>query len=322
MPATVSVVIPVYNSEPILPDLVRRLGSVLPGMTCDYEVIFVNDGSRDGSWSVITRLASEHSWIRGIDLMRNYGQHAAVLCGLRAARFDAVVTMDDDLQNPPEEIPRLLERLDAGAHVVYGTPRAEQHGLWRDLASQATKLVLQGAMGAQTARNISAFRAFRREICSAFGGYNGPYVNIDVLLTWGASRFACVAVDHNPRAAGASNYTLAALIRHALNMVTGFSTLPLRLASLVGFTFAAFGVAVLVYVVGRYLVLGYSFPGFPFLASIVAIFSGVQLFALGIFGEYLARMYSRTVGQPSYHVRSACSGVTDGADGGDEAKPA
>jgi glycosyltransferase involved in cell wall biosynthesis len=307
MSTALSVVIPVYNSEPILPELVRRIGAVLPSIAHDFELVLVNDGSRDGSWRAIARLAAEHPWIRGIDLMRNYGQHAAVLCGLRAARFGTVVTMDDDLQNPPEEIPRLLERLEAGAQVVYGTPRAERHGLWRDLASQATKLVLQNAMGAETARSISPFRALRREICDAFSGYNGPFVNIDVLLTWGASRFASVAVDHRPRAVGPSNYTFTKLVRHAVNMITGFSTLPLRLASVVGFAFAAFGVVVLVYVVGRYLLLGYSVAGFPFLASIIAIFSGVQLFAMGIFGEYLARMYSRAIGQPAYQVRETMS---------------
>jgi glycosyltransferase involved in cell wall biosynthesis len=307
MPTTLSVVIPVYNSEPILPELVRRIEAALPAVAGEYELILVNDGSRDASWNAIARLVAEHPWIRGIDMMRNYGQHAAVLCGLRAARFGTVVTMDDDLQNPPEEIPRLLERLDAGFQVVYGTPRAAQHGLWRGLASQATKLVLQSAMGAETARSISPFRALRREICDAFSGYNGPNVNIDVLLTWGANRFATVPVDHNPRASGPSNYTIATLVRHAVNMITGFSTLPLRLASLFGFVFAAFGVVVLVYVVGRYLMLGYSVAGFPFLASIIAIFSGVQLFALGIFGEYLARMYGRTVGQPAYHVRETAA---------------
>ncbi len=153
----ISIVIPVYNSEGSLPELISRLGRLLPQVSTRYEVILVNDGSRDRSWEVVCRLAREHDWVRGINLMRNYGQHNALLCGIRAARHDIIVTMDDDLQHPPEEIPKLLDKLAEGFDVVYGTPQREQHGFWRDLASQVTKLALQSTMGAETARNQSAF---------------------------------------------------------------------------------------------------------------------------------------------------------------------
>src|ERR1700720_2090112 len=145
---SLSVVIPVYNSQAILPELLESLGTALRQLSYRYEVILVNDGSRDGSWDEINRLTSVHSWIRGINLMRNYGQHNALLCGIRAARREIIVTMDDDLQNPPEEIPAMLAKLAEGYDVVYGTPLQESHGLFRDLASQITKLALQGAMGA------------------------------------------------------------------------------------------------------------------------------------------------------------------------------
>jgi glycosyltransferase involved in cell wall biosynthesis len=299
-----SVVVPVYRSEAILPELVRRLGEVLHSLAEKYELILVNDSSPDGSWDVIQRLVEEHSWIRGINLMRNYGQHNALLCGIRSAQYGVIVTMDDDLQHPPEEIPKLLDVLAQGSDVVYGRPAQEQHGLLRDLASLTTKLALQNVMGAEIARQVSAFRVFRAEVANAFRHYEGSFVSIDVLLTWGTKRFAVTPVRHQPRAQGMSGYTLRRLITHTMNMMTGFSTVPLQFASLIGFVFTLFGMGVLAYVLVRYLLQGAPVPGFPFLASIIALFSGAQLFALGIIGEYLARMHFRSMQKPPYVVRS------------------
>jgi undecaprenyl-phosphate 4-deoxy-4-formamido-L-arabinose transferase len=302
--SSVSIVVPVYNSQTSLADLSVRLQVVLEPLVECYEIIFVNDCSRDESWNEVTRLAKQYPHIRGLNLMRNYGQHNALLCGIREANYDLIVTMDDDLQHPPEEIPKLLDTLADDYDVVYGVPEQEQHGIWRDLASQITKIALKNAMGAEIARNISAFRIFRTQIRDAFATYRSPFVSIDVLLTWGTTRFAALSVRHEPRRVGVSNYTVQKLIIHALNMMTGFSTLPLQLAGLVGFVFTLFGFAVLSYVIGRYLIQGSSVPGFPFLASVIAIFSGAQLFALGIIGEYLARMHFRTMERPTYTVRS------------------
>ncbi len=301
---SLSVVIPVYNSADILPGLVARLEPVLRAVATRYELILVNDGSRDRSWDVVTRCAREHAWIRGLDLMRNYGQHNALLCGIREAQGELTLTIDDDLQHPPEEIPRLLAALTDDCDVVYATPEREQHGLWRNLASQITKLVLQNTMGAETARQVSAFRLFRTELRAAFANYQSQYVSVDVLLTWATSRFRAIRVRHDPRTAGPSNYTVRTLLTHALNMLTGFSTFPLRLASLVGFGFTLFGFGVLVYVLGRFTLSGSPVQGFTFLASVIALFSGAQLFALGILGEYLARMHFRMMDRPAYAVRS------------------
>lgn len=298
-----SVVVPVYRSEAILPELVRRLEAVLPSIASRYELVFVNDSSPDGSWNVISQLVEQYPWIHGINLMRNYGQHNALLCGIRAARCGVIVTMDDDLQHPPEEIPKLLAVLDQGYDVVYGRPAQEQHGILRDLASLTSKLALQNMMGAEIARQVSAFRVFRAEVAGAFTHYEGSFVSVDVLLTWGTNRFAATPVRHEPRAQGTSGYTFRKLVTHALNMMTGFSTKPLQLASLVGFAFTLFGFGVLCYVLIRYWLQGTPVPGFPFLASIVALFSGAQLFALGIIGEYLARMHFRSMQKPPYVVR-------------------
>jgi glycosyltransferase involved in cell wall biosynthesis len=306
---SISAVVPAYNSELSLPELARRLQPVLESAASDYEMIIVDDGSRDRTWSVIQELARDHSWIKGIHLMRNYGQHNAVLCGIRLARKDVIVTLDDDLQHPPEEIPKLLEKLTDDKDVVYGAPARETHGLWRNLASQVTKLALQTAMGAPIARKAGPFRAFRTGIRDAFAGYDGPYVSVDVLLTWGTTQFAAVEVRHEQRTLGKSNYTFRKLVVHAVNMITGFSTLPLQLSSLVGFFLTLVGVGALIFVIVKYLIEGGSVPGFSFLASMIAIFSGAQLFSLGIIGEYLARMHLRTMQHPTYSVREMTATV-------------
>ena len=244
--------------------------------------------------------------------MRNYGQHNALLCGIRAAKYEVIVTMDDDLQHSPEEIPRLLARLDEGFDVVYGTPENEQNGLMRAIASRITRLALRSAIGAEVAKNVSAFRIFRTQLRDAFAGYQTPFVSIDVLLTWATTRFGATTVPFQQRHSGASNYTFRKLVRHALDMMTGFSTAPLQLASLIGFACTLFGIGVFFYVFVRYCLEG-SVPGFPFLASIIAIFSGAQLFALGVIGEYLARMHFRTMNRPVYFVRSVTAETTDGS---------
>lgn len=267
-----------------------------------YEIVLVNDGSRDGSWSVIRRLSEDSPRVRGLNLMRNYGQHNALLAGIRDARGEIIVTIDDDLRHPPAEIARLLAELDRGFDVVYGTPRTMPHSPLRNVSSWLTKLAVQKTMGVDTARHVSAFRAFRSRLRAAFAGYQSPYVSIDVLLTWATTRFAAIAVDHNRREHGRSNYTLTALVVHAFTMVTSFTTLPLRLASLLGFSFTLLGATVLIFVLVQYLVHGGSVPGFPFLASIIAIFSGAQFFALGIIGEYLARMHTRMMERPTYAI--------------------
>jgi len=300
---SISVVTPVYNGEASVGELCRRLAEVLPRISAQHEIILVNDGSRDRSWQMISELCSRSPVVRGLNLMRNYCQHNALLCGIRAAKYDLVVTMDDDLQNPPEEIPRLLARLEEGFDVVYGAPKAEQNGVMRALASRITRLALSAAVGSDVAKNVSAFRVFPTQLREAFAAYQSPFVSIDVLLTWATTRFGATTIDFQPRHSGSSNYTFTKLVRHALDMMTGFSTAPLQLASLIGFTCTLLGLGVFIYVFVRYCLEG-SVPGFPFLASIIAIFSGAQLFALGVIGEYLARMHFRSMKRPAYVVRT------------------
>jgi glycosyltransferase involved in cell wall biosynthesis len=299
-----SIVIPVYNSMESMPHLLAALQNALPTIATQYEVIMVNDGSRDQSWTTLQSLTPQYPFVRGINLMRNYGQHNALLCGIRAARYEVLVTMDDDLQHLPTKIPLLLEKLAEGYDVVYGSPLRERHGLLRDLASQITKRVLQRVMGVEAANNISAFRAIRTQVREAFADYYDANVQLDVLLTWGTTRFTAITVPHENRKYGKSNYTFGKLVMHALNMITGFSILPLQLASLLGLLFTMIGFGVFLFALVSFIVQGGQVvPGFTFLASVIAIFAGVQLFALGIIGEYIARMHVRLMRRPPYVIR-------------------
>ena len=297
----ISVVVPVYKSSDTLPLLVDEVGKVLPNVADEYELVLVNDGSPDQSWQVISELAGAHSWVRGIDLMRNYGQHNATLCGVREARYEVIVIMDDDLQNPPREIPKLLEKLEEGYDVVYGVARKRQQVWWKSLASIIVKRAIAYVMGLRTVRDIGAFKAFRADLRKSFENFRGPDVLVDVLLSWGTTRFATVPVDEEPRVVGKSNYNFFKLFKVSLLVLTSYTTIPLRFASIVGFLFTLFGFGVLTYVLVTYFVAG-SIPGFSFLASSITIFSGVQLFALGILGEYLARVFERTGGRPTYTI--------------------
>lgn len=299
-----SIVIPVYRGETTLVPLAERLAAVLPSLADAYEVIFVHDGSPDNSWPVIEQLAARYPWVRGLRLMRNYGQHNATLCGVRAARYEICATMDQDLQHPPEALPLLLAQL-AEYDVVYGAPRKLPQGLVRNLLTALIKRLLAKVMGLPSVRNISAFRVFRTGLRAAFANFQSPSVTLDVLLSWGTTRFTSVQVDIAP--AERSNYNFFALVRAALLILIGYSTMPLRLASWIGFIMTLFGVGIFIYVLYIYFSLG-SLPGFPFLASIISIFSGAQLFALGIFGEYLARMFERSMDRPPYAVQTSIGG--------------
>lgn len=199
IPGLVSVVIPVYNSADTLKTLVERLLKVFQDGTHQCEILMVNDGSQDLSWRVIKNLASENPQVSGLNLMRNFGQHNALLAGIREAKGAVIVTMDDDLQNPPEEIPRLLGRLEEGFDVVYGVPEKEKHGLLRDAASIMIKIALRWALGFRHASHTSAFRAFRTRLRLAFADFRSTNVSIDVLLTWGTTKFAHVEVKHQKR---------------------------------------------------------------------------------------------------------------------------
>jgi undecaprenyl-phosphate 4-deoxy-4-formamido-L-arabinose transferase len=277
-----------------------RILASLHNIASEFEVIFVNDGSSDSSLGVLKSLYDKYDCVSVINLTRNYGQHNAVLCGLRHARFAITITIDDDLQNPPEEIEKLIKTLEQGYDVVYGIPSRQQHGFFRRIASIVVKWALKTTMNIDFARYVQPFRAFKTELRKAFAAHTSPHVSIDVLLSWGTSRFGYCVVHHDVRATGRSAYGFIKLLNHAFNMIAGYSIAPLRVAIFFGFAFAAFGFLLLCVVLLSLFIQGDIPRGFPFLASVVLMFSGVQLLFLGIAGEYIGRMYCRIMDQPPY----------------------
>lgn len=304
---TISVVVPVYQSSESLGPLVTRVHQALAGKY-GFEVILVDDGSKKDTWETVVSLAEEWDQVKGVRLSRNFGQHNALIAGLRTAVMDVTVTIDDDLQNPPEEIPVLVDSLlDGDLDVVYGVPEATKQSVLRRVAGRVTRLSLRSGLGVKSATDMSSFRAFRTPLRDAFEGELGTGVSLDALLTWGGAKFGSVGVQHTSRAAGSSNYSFGKLLRFALDTTTGYSAAPLQVASILGLMTALFGAGVLVFVTARPIILGDSVPGFPFLAATIALFSGVQLFTLGIIGEYLARIHFRTMRKPTYVIRETTS---------------
>ena len=297
-----SVIIPVYNSQESLPLLVEEVSQILINHREQFEIILVNDGSRDNSWKIIEDLSSIHPEVRGVNLVRNFGQHNALLCGIRLATYSIIVTMDDDLQHPPSEIYKLVDEIRSGKDLVYASPKKETHSWWRNFSSNLSKWALKVSTHITYAEKISAFRAFQTNLRDNFENFLNPYVSVDVLLSWGATKIGFIEVDHHVRKSGVSQYTFRKLLKHAINMLLGFSVLPLRIASILGFIFTLFGFIVLSYVLIRYFIQGGGVPGFSFLASTIAIFSGIILFVLGIIGEYLARLYINMMSKPQYMI--------------------
>jgi len=303
----VSVVVPVYKSPGTLDELVNRIHQSLH--ETDHEILLVDDGSGDSTWSHIRHIASSDRSVKGLRLGRNSGQHSALIAGIRRASFPVTVTLDDDLQNPPEEIPRLLQQLkETSAEVVYGIPKQVAQDRWRRFSGWSIRRVMQSVLGADEAINMSSFRAFRTQLRDAFAANLGPGVSLDALLAWGTDQFTAVQVDHVERASGRSNYSFRKLLAFAIDSVTGYSTVPLRAVSSLGFATAFIGlILMLVFVLAPFL-RGVSVQGFPFLASTIIMFAGIQLVTLGIMGEYLARMHFRIMNKPEYLVVEAVGG--------------
>lgn len=303
---SVSVVVPVYRSSATLPALVDRIERTLG--TTPHEIVLVEDAGGDDTWLTVAKLAAQHPHIIGLRLGRNAGQHSALLAGVRAARYEHTVTIDDDLQNPPEEIPRLLEALEtSGADVVYGVPRETAQSGWRKGSGWLVRRTMKSALGVDEVVNMSSFRAFRTSLRDAFDVRLGPGVSLDALLAWGSNRFEAVEVQHDERAVGSSNYSLTRLARFAVDTLTGYTTVPLRIVSALGFTTAAFGLFLMLVFVMVPFLRGISIQGFPFLASTIILFSGIQLVTLGVIGEYLSRMHFRIMNKPEYVIAERIS---------------
>lgn len=295
----VSIVVPTYKSPTTLTELVER--TELLGLSA-FEIIIVDDGNNDATWEQIGLLSQTNKSVVGLRLGRNFGQHSALLAGVRKAKYSQIVTIDDDLQNPPEEIPNLLAKLVNGVDVVYGVSTQVRQNVWRRFTSRTAKAIFAKVLGFESAISISSFRAFRTQLREGFAGELGPHVSLDALLTWSTSRFSTLEVEHHARRVGKSNYSFTKLVRFMLDTATSYSTRPLRLATTLGFITTLFGLLLLVWVVGNAIFVGDSVPGFPFLAASIAVFSGVQLVVLGILGEYLGKIHFRAMNKPTFSV--------------------
>lgn len=276
---------------------------VLPDATAAFEILLVVDGSPDDTWEVASQLSNKYPETRAMRLARNYGQHNALIAGVRNARYEVVVTMDDDLQHPADQVPVLLAALTDDLDLVYGVPVEEEHGFFRSLASRLVKSTMASALDVHSARSISAFRAFRTFLRDGFEGLDGPHASVDVALSWSTTRIAEARVRMADRAQGESNYTTSLLMKHALTMLTGYSTKPLRLVGYLGFLCALFGVLLFGLIIYKYAVGATTVAGFTTIASMVALFSGAQMLAIGVLGEYVGRLHSDSMGRPTYVVR-------------------
>lgn len=301
-PFRLSVVIPVYNGASTIGPLVGRLISAL-GATYALEIVLVEDGSADDSAAVCRKLAAAHSEVVFVGLARNFGEHNAVMAGLMRARGQAMVTMDDDFQNPPEEVARLVEKLREGFDVVFARYERKRHSPFRNVGSWFNNAVATAMLDKPYDLYLSSFKAMNRFLVDEITRYRGPFPYIDGLVLRTTRHWATETVAHEPRAVGRSNYTLRRLVRLWLAMFTNFSVLPLQLASMTGFLCAAVGiVAAIAFGVERL-----EHPDLPIgWASVIVtvlVVSGVQLVALGTIGEYLGRLFLSSNGTPQFVVR-------------------
>jgi undecaprenyl-phosphate 4-deoxy-4-formamido-L-arabinose transferase len=304
-------VIPVYRSANVLSELVQRLRAVLEHDRLSYEIIFVDDASPDNSWVVLKELQAKFpDRLVAIQLMRNFGQHNALMCGFRSARGKFIITMDDDLQHPPEEIPKLLQAVEQSqADLIYGAPNRRQHKRWRNVGSLIVTAFYRMVFHSRV--QPSAFRALRREVVDAILTYSLNYTYIDGLLAWNTQRIGEVEVEHRARAAGRSGYSVGKLLVLAFNLFTNFSLLPLQLVSLGGFLAAAGGLMAASYYLLRYLLAQIEVPGYASVIIAILVLGGLQLLALGIHGEYLGRLHLNVNRKPQYSVRSLLTAVRE-----------
>ena len=299
-----SIVIPVYNSSESLQRLTTRLIAALEDLQVTHEIIFVDDGSRDRSWEVLQAIQAEHSdRVICVQLMRNFGQHNALMCGFRHTQGQFVVTLDDDLQNPPEEIGKLLAAIRSQPlDVVYGAPDRRKHRTWRNLGSWMVNFVYRTMFKTQV--SISSFRIIRREVLEATFSYSLNYTFVDGLLAWNTQRIREVTVEHHPRQCGRSNYSVAKLVVLALNLFSNFSLLPLQVVSLIGFAIAVSGLMAGGFYLVQFLFSNIAVSGYASTIVSILVLGGVQLLSLGMIGEYLGRLHLNVNRKPQYTIRN------------------
>lgn len=308
----VSVVVPVYNGTDALPELQRRLAATMHSLGRRHELILVDDRGRADAWPMIERLAHEHPEVVGVRLTRNFGQHAATVSGIGAARGEWIVTMDDDLEHPPEELPALLAAADADHPLVYAIFEQRTHSLFRNMTSELMRAIFKRAFP-ELNQDYSSFRVMHRSLAQRLAdfGLHRPY--IDGYLSWMTSSVATVPVRHENRRHGDSAYTLPKLLAHAVNNFVTFSHLPLRVATYTGTLLASGSFLYLLYIIYGKLSGQIPYPGYTSLISVMLFACGVQLLILGVIGEYIGRLMSAAYRRPVYIIEEIVRGANSGS---------
>jgi undecaprenyl-phosphate 4-deoxy-4-formamido-L-arabinose transferase len=301
----ISVVIPVYNEAGNLPTLWSRLDTVMGGLGRPWEVVFVDDGSADDSLKMLGTFASTTGRVRVVELARNFGQHSAILAGFKQSKGDIVVTLDADLQNPPEEIPRLIEAIDAGNDVVGGWREERQDLAFRKIASRLHNKLTSAIVGVPMHDYGCMLRAYRRHIVDTVVECDEKAAFVPALANSFAKRVAEIPVGHAERAAGDSKYNMLRLATLSLNLITGFSMIPIQALSLVGFGIFFLDALLVLLLVGHRLIYGPQEEGAVWLLfAILFVFVGFVFVALGLIGEYVGRIYLEVRRRPTYIVRA------------------
>lgn len=298
-----SVVIPVYNSAVVVGETVDRTVAFFEKQGWSYELILVNDGSRDRSWDVLREKAKANSRIVAINLLHNYGQHTAVYCGLEKSRGDYVITLDDDLQNPPEEIVHLVEKANEGHDVVYGRYHQKKHALYRRLGSRLISAVNRRIFGRPADLILTNFRLLRRDVVERVCAYRTVYPYITGLTIMFAANPANTWVEHHERAAGKSQYSLLTILRLVMRILFNYSAWPLRIVSSSGMIVAGLSFALGLYYLGKRLFGDVSVPGWTTVVVLLSFFNGISLSVLGMLGEYVVRLLNEVNTAKSYHIR-------------------
>ena len=303
-PVIYSVVIPVYGSACILPELHNRLTVAMHVLGKTYEIIFVDDCGLDDSWRVLQDLAKKDTTMIAIQLMRNSGQANATLCGLAHASGELIFTMDDDLQHPPEEISRLLEAMNEDVDVVLGVPIEKKHHWFRRLGSRLVHNLNSYLLGKDRHLRFSSFRLMRRQVVYALLELRTLSPAMGPLINSVTNRIINTEVLHAPREKGRSSYTLRSLLSVLTSNLLGFSMLPLRLLAVTGLIGIVLSLTILLVLISRYFTRGVSVPGWTSIALSLSVISGFNFFAFSILGEYLLQILKRVNSVPPYRVRS------------------
>jgi polyisoprenyl-phosphate glycosyltransferase len=297
----ISICIPVYNSETTIFRLVSSVEQALSSH--DLEFVLVNDGSKDGSERICEELARAKENVVFISLRRNFGEHNAVLCALNHMSGDVAVIIDDDFQNPPEEIIHLVTELELGFDVVYARYPEKKHAPWRNLGSRFNDITATWLLNKPRELYLSSFKAIRRDVVNEIIKYEGPYPYIDGLILRVTDNISTVLVQHNDREAGKSNYTLGKLVSLWLNMFINFSIKPLRVFTIAGIIISCISLVMMAYFIVDRLLNSTAVAGWASIMVAITFFSGIQLVFLGLISEYLGKHYMTSTKIPQWTVK-------------------